>query len=146
MKLAPDRGKATRIRDMFATIVPHYDMINTLMTLGLDRRWRRITVAMAEPAAALALDIATGTGELAFELERAGARAVVGIDFCYEMVAAAVRKCTADLGRRVGTAFSRRNLRLRRQRLYAAQRRRPRRHLQRTASRVETRRPPGVPR
>jgi demethylmenaquinone methyltransferase/2-methoxy-6-polyprenyl-1,4-benzoquinol methylase len=104
MKRAPDRGKAVRIRDMFATIVPHYDTINTLMTLGLDRRWRRITVAMAEPAAALALDIATGTGELAFELERAGARAVVGIDFCYEMVAAAVRKCTADLGRRVAFA------------------------------------------
>ena len=102
MNRAPDRGKAARIRDMFATIVPHYDMVNTLMTLGLDRRWRRITVAMAEPAAALALDIATGTGELAFELERAGARAVVGIDFCYEMVAAAVRKCrAADLGTRI---------------------------------------------
>jgi demethylmenaquinone methyltransferase / 2-methoxy-6-polyprenyl-1,4-benzoquinol methylase len=101
MNRAPDRGKAARIRDMFATIVPHYDLINTVMTLGLDRRWRRVTVAMAEPAAALALDIATGTGELAFELERAGARAVVGIDFCYEMVAAAVRKCTANLGTRV---------------------------------------------
>ena len=69
----PDRGKARRIRDMFATIVPHYDLVNTLMTLGLDRRWRRMTVAMAEPAGAVALDIATGTGELAFELERAGA-------------------------------------------------------------------------
>src|ERR1700694_4755812 len=120
MNRAPDRGKAARIRDMFATIVPHYDMVNTLMTLGLDRRWRRITVAMAEPAAALALgiatgpgaladpaaalalDVSTGTGELAFELERAGARAVVGIDFCYEMVAAAVRKCrAADLGTRI---------------------------------------------
>src|ERR1700682_4091794 len=101
MNRSPDRGRAARIRDMFATIVPHYDLVNMLMTLGLDRRWRRVTVAMAEPAAALALDIATGTGELAFELERAGARAVVGIDFCYEMVAAAVRKCTANLGTRV---------------------------------------------
>ena len=59
-----DRGKAARIRDMFATIVPHYDLVNTLMTLGLDRRWRRHSVAMAEPANAVALDIATGTGEL----------------------------------------------------------------------------------
>ncbi len=102
MNRAPDRGKAARIRDMFATIVPRYDIVNTLMTLGLDRRWRRITVAMAEPAGGLALDIATGTGELAFELERAGARAVVGVDFCYEMVAAALKKCTAaDLATRV---------------------------------------------
>lgn len=100
--LAADRGKAARIRDMFATIVPHYDIVNTLMTFGLDRRWRRMTVAMAEPAAALALDIATGTGELAFELERAGARAVIGVDFCYEMVAAALKKYTAaELGKRV---------------------------------------------
>lgn len=102
MNRAPDRGKAARIRDMFATIVPRYDLVNTLMTFGLDRRWRRIAVAMAEPAGGFALDIATGTGELAFELERAGARAVVGVDFCYEMVAAARKKCTAaDQGKSV---------------------------------------------
>ena len=100
-----NRGKAARIRDMFATIVPRYDLVNTLMTLGLDRRWRRVTVAMAEPGGAVALDIATGTGELAFELERAGARTIVGVDFCYEMVAAARKKCTAaDLANRVGFA------------------------------------------
>jgi demethylmenaquinone methyltransferase/2-methoxy-6-polyprenyl-1,4-benzoquinol methylase len=103
--LAADRGKAVRIRHMFATIVPHYDIVNTLMTLGLDRRWRRMTVALAEPAAAVALDIATGTGELAFELERAGARAVVGVDFCYEMVAAALQKYRAA-GRGKGVVFT----------------------------------------
>ncbi len=92
MKNTSERGKALRIRDMFATIVPRYDLVNTLMTLGLDRRWRRVTVELAEPAGGLALDIATGTGELAFELERAGARGVVGVDFCYEMVAAARKK------------------------------------------------------
>ncbi|MBF6568340.1 MAG: ubiquinone/menaquinone biosynthesis methyltransferase [Candidatus Binataceae bacterium] len=91
-EVSVDGGKPARIRGMFAGIVPRYDLINTLMTLGLDRRWRRATVAMVEPAGGVALDIATGTGELAFELARAGARAVVGADFCYEMVAAAVRK------------------------------------------------------
>ncbi len=60
---------------------------------------------MAEPAAAFALDIATGTGELAFELERAGARAVVGVDFCYEMVAAALQKYQAA-GRGKGVVFT----------------------------------------
>ena len=90
----PDAGKAGRIRDMFATIVPRYDLVNTLMTLGLDRRWRRITVAMAEPANAVALDIATGTGELAFEMEREGASN--GVDFCLEMVESAMKKRAAS--------------------------------------------------
>src|SRR3984957_8608856 len=88
----PDAGKAGRIRDMFATIVPRYDLVNTLMTLGLDRRWRRTTVAMAEPAGAVALDIATGTGELAFELARSGANNVIGVDFCHSMVESAMKK------------------------------------------------------
>jgi demethylmenaquinone methyltransferase / 2-methoxy-6-polyprenyl-1,4-benzoquinol methylase len=82
-------GKPARIRDMFAAIVPHYDTVNTLMTLGLDNRWRQQTVAMAEPRHAIALDIATGTGGLAFEMARQGARTIVGADFCVEMLAAA---------------------------------------------------------
>ena len=100
--LATGQGKARRIRDMFATIVPRYDLVNTLMTLGLDRRWRRATVVLAEPTDAMALDIATGTGELAFELERQGARRVVGVDFCHEMVERAAHKRDASrTGRRV---------------------------------------------
>jgi len=77
---------------MFAAIVPRYDTINTLMTFGLDRRWRRDAVAIAEPRAAMALDIATGTGELAFEMLRQGARVVIGVDFCREMLLAAAHK------------------------------------------------------
>ncbi len=87
-----DNTKAQRIRDMFASIVPRYDTINTLMTLGLDRRWRRQTVAMAEPRGGVGLDIATGTGELAFEMVRQDARTVIAADFCVEMVERAVRK------------------------------------------------------
>jgi demethylmenaquinone methyltransferase / 2-methoxy-6-polyprenyl-1,4-benzoquinol methylase len=77
---------------MFASIVPRYDTINSLMTLGLDRQWRRQTVSMAEPLGAVALDIATGTGELAFEMVRQGARTVIGADFCTEMLRAANHK------------------------------------------------------
>jgi demethylmenaquinone methyltransferase/2-methoxy-6-polyprenyl-1,4-benzoquinol methylase len=77
---------------MFAAIVPRYDTINSLMTLGLDHRWRRETVSMAEPQGAVALDIATGTGELAFEMMRQGARMVIGGDFCFEMLQAARHK------------------------------------------------------
>jgi demethylmenaquinone methyltransferase / 2-methoxy-6-polyprenyl-1,4-benzoquinol methylase len=85
-----------QIREMFASIVPRYDTINSLMTFGLDRRWRRQTVSMAEPQGGVALDIATGTGELAFEMVRQGARAVIGADFCIEMLQAAKSKAAAS--------------------------------------------------
>jgi demethylmenaquinone methyltransferase/2-methoxy-6-polyprenyl-1,4-benzoquinol methylase len=62
------------------------------MTMGLDRRWRRIAVELARPRDAVALDLATGTGDLAMELARQGSRFVVGADFCPEMVVAAVEK------------------------------------------------------
>jgi demethylmenaquinone methyltransferase / 2-methoxy-6-polyprenyl-1,4-benzoquinol methylase len=88
----PSGDKPQRIRAMFGAIVPRYDLINTLMTLGLDRRWRRMTVATIEPRGAVMLDIATGTGDLAFEAARQGARRVVGADFCPEMVSAAQAK------------------------------------------------------
>jgi demethylmenaquinone methyltransferase / 2-methoxy-6-polyprenyl-1,4-benzoquinol methylase len=88
---------------MFAAIVPRYDTINSLMTLGLDRRWRRQTVSMAEPLGAVALDIATGTGELAFEMVRQGARTVIAADFCLEMLQAASSKAAqTGMGGRVG--------------------------------------------
>lgn len=92
---AGDNTKAERIRDMFAAIVPRYDTINTLMTLGLDRRWRRETAAMVKPRGSVALDIATGTGELAFEMVHQGARIAVGADFCVEMLQTAKRKAEA---------------------------------------------------
>src|SRR6266852_1820022 len=97
MSAVADEGKAARVRAMFARSVPRYDTINTMMTLGLDRRWRQQTVALVEPKDGLALDIATGTGELAFEMMRQGARAVVGADFCFEMLEVAAKQ-GADAG------------------------------------------------
>jgi demethylmenaquinone methyltransferase/2-methoxy-6-polyprenyl-1,4-benzoquinol methylase len=100
-----DNGKPARIREMFGRIVPRYDTVNSLMTLGLDARWRRETVAMAQPSGADALDIAAGTGELAFEMIRQGARTVAGVDFCLGMVEAAQRKHAAEgIGGRLGFA------------------------------------------
>jgi len=95
-------GKAAFVRAMFARIVPRYDLVNRLMTMGLDRRWRRETAAIARPSGAVALDIATGTGDLALELARQGARRVVGADFCADMLTAAVAKAA-----RAGGAGSR---------------------------------------
>jgi demethylmenaquinone methyltransferase/2-methoxy-6-polyprenyl-1,4-benzoquinol methylase len=71
------------VRTMFDRIAPVYDLMNTVMTAGLDARWRRATIASASlrPGQHV-LDVATGTGKLA----RAAARAVgpggevVGLD------------------------------------------------------------------
>jgi demethylmenaquinone methyltransferase/2-methoxy-6-polyprenyl-1,4-benzoquinol methylase len=98
--LSVPRPQPKQIRDMFASIVPRYDTINSLMTLGLDHRWRRETVSMAEPRGAIGLDIASGTGELAFEMMRQGARTVIGADFCVEMLQAATRKAARTRMRR----------------------------------------------
>jgi demethylmenaquinone methyltransferase/2-methoxy-6-polyprenyl-1,4-benzoquinol methylase len=88
-------GKATFVRAMFGRIVPRYDIVNHLIAMGMDGRWRRDTVEIVRPAGAVALDIATGTGDLAMELLRQGARRVVGADFCPDMLAAAVLKTRA---------------------------------------------------
>ncbi|HZP46731.1 MAG TPA: ubiquinone/menaquinone biosynthesis methyltransferase [Candidatus Binataceae bacterium] len=84
--------KPARIRAMFTAIVPRYDLVNRLMTLGLDQRWRRQTVAAVAPRDGVVLDIAAGTGDLAFEAAKQGARRVLGADFCPRMIEAARRK------------------------------------------------------
>jgi demethylmenaquinone methyltransferase / 2-methoxy-6-polyprenyl-1,4-benzoquinol methylase len=91
--------KPARIREMFAAIVPRYDLVNSLMTIGLDRRWRETTVALAEVSGRTVLDIATGTGDLAFEMARQGAHTIVGADFCREMVEAAKIKAAKEPNR-----------------------------------------------
>jgi demethylmenaquinone methyltransferase/2-methoxy-6-polyprenyl-1,4-benzoquinol methylase len=77
---------------MFGRIVPRYDLMNRLMTGGQDRAWRRQAAAAAGPRGALALDLATGTGDLALELRRQGARCVVAVDYCAPMLEAAAAK------------------------------------------------------
>ncbi len=77
---------------MFGRIVPRYDILNRLMSLGMDRRWRRLAASAACPRGACALDVGAGTGDLALELRRQGAARVIGADFSPHMLAAASRK------------------------------------------------------
>jgi demethylmenaquinone methyltransferase/2-methoxy-6-polyprenyl-1,4-benzoquinol methylase len=56
---------------MFDAIAPRYDLLNRLMSLGVDQRWRRKTVAaLRTPAGGRILDLATGTADLAIALAR----------------------------------------------------------------------------
>jgi len=80
---------SSQVRTMFDRIAGVYDLMNRVMTAGLDRRWRERTVERAEldPGDA-ALDVCCGTGDLAFELaRRAGSDGrVVGCDFSERML------------------------------------------------------------
>lgn len=74
---------------MFDRIAPRYDLMNRLMSLGLDRRWRRLAAAAADVSlGSRALDVCTGTGDLAFDLaDRVGPSGrVVGTDFSEPML------------------------------------------------------------
>lgn len=79
---------AESVRDMFARIAPTYDLLNSLLSLGLDERWRREAAAAAVAGGARrVLDVATGTGKLAFAVKRAcPACAVTGVDFAAPML------------------------------------------------------------
>src|SRR5919199_507232 len=90
-----DPARAAYVRDLFSRIAPRYDLLNRVMTGGRDRRWRAITVAETRlRRGGAALDVATGTGDLARALARvAGPDGRVGaIDFAEAMLEVARRK------------------------------------------------------
>ena len=79
------------VRSMFDRIAPVYDVMNHVMTMGLDRRWRRLTVEAVVQPGAHVLDVCCGTGDLAIAAEREGG-IVTGLDFSGEMLVRARRK------------------------------------------------------
>lgn len=76
------------VQAMFGRIAPRYDLMNRLMTFGQDLRWRRFLVSqLALNANANVLDIATGTGDIAFEVkQRFPQTNVVASDFALPMM------------------------------------------------------------
>ncbi|HEX2051091.1 MAG TPA: ubiquinone/menaquinone biosynthesis methyltransferase [Actinomycetota bacterium] len=81
--------KVRAVRSMFDSIAPRYDLVNRVMTFGLDVRWRRRAVrALSLPPGSLVADVACGTGDFCRELEAAGHRAV-GFDLSRGMLVAA---------------------------------------------------------
>ena len=82
---------AEGVQRMFDRIAPVYDAMNRVMTAGLDRRWRRITVDETVRAGDRVLDACCGTGDLAIAARARGADAV-GLDFSEPMLERARRK------------------------------------------------------
>lgn len=82
---APDT-KRRYVRRLFATIADRYDLITGLLSYGQDARWKRTLVDMSGArAGATALDLACGTGDIAFALADRGAR-TVGLDVTHRML------------------------------------------------------------
>ena len=93
--ILPNSAEKPRfVNQMFARIAPTYDLMNRLMALGQDQRWRRelLDYCNLPPHGAL-LDIGTGTGDIAYEAQRRfpGLHAF-GADFTYEMMAVGQHK------------------------------------------------------
>lgn len=90
----------SRVREMFRQIAPRYDAMNHLLSLSIDRYWRRRTIRSLRLQGNFpVLDVCTGTGDLALGIaRRVGASTrVVGTDFCYAMLEIARKKSQRQL-------------------------------------------------
>jgi len=90
-RIATPAGKQRYVRTLFATIADRYDLITVVLSYGQDRRWKRRLVDLAAPDRTRALDLATGTGDIAFGLAAAGAD-VIGLDVTLRMIQLAQAK------------------------------------------------------
>src|SRR5437588_10329505 len=86
MSVETGRLAAPEVRSMFDRIAPVYDLMNRVMTAGLDQRWRREAVRAVVRPGDRVLDACCGTGDLAVAALEAGARDVVGLDFSPRML------------------------------------------------------------
>jgi demethylmenaquinone methyltransferase/2-methoxy-6-polyprenyl-1,4-benzoquinol methylase len=87
--------REARIRRMFGAIAPRYDLLNHLLSLNIDRSWRRRTTRLVPPQGdGPILDLCTGTGDLALAYDRAagGTVPIIAADFCHPMLVRATAK------------------------------------------------------
>ena len=94
-----DEERAPKVRAMFSRLAWRYDLVNDVMSLGLHRRWKRQTVAIAAEGGRKPgrwLDLCCGTGDMCFLAEAAAGTRVVGADFTLPMLAVARRRKLAE--------------------------------------------------
>ena len=93
MNSAPDKTP-DRIAGMFDAIAPRYDLLNRVLSAGIDRRWRAMAIRSLQlTGRETLLDVCTGTADIALQA-RAAAR-VVGVDFAAVMLSLGLRKVRA---------------------------------------------------
>jgi demethylmenaquinone methyltransferase/2-methoxy-6-polyprenyl-1,4-benzoquinol methylase len=85
-EIATPEAKRRYVRALFATIADRYDFITVVLSYGQDRRWKRRLIDLAAPRpGARVLDLATGTGDIAFAAAARGAQ-VAGLDITFRMI------------------------------------------------------------
>jgi demethylmenaquinone methyltransferase/2-methoxy-6-polyprenyl-1,4-benzoquinol methylase len=92
---------ARAVRDMFSGIAGRYDLLNHVLSINIDKRWRRLVRKQLETVLdrsdSTVLDVACGTGDLSIELKRGAKAKVIGSDFCRPMLSIAGEK-SIELG------------------------------------------------
>lgn len=95
-RTATELEHARAVRAMFSGIAGRYDLLNHVLSMNIDKRWRRKVRKMLQPIlddpSATVLDVACGTGDLSVELQTHAKARVIGTDFCRPMLAVASAK------------------------------------------------------
>ncbi len=90
---------ARAVRAMFSGIAGRYDLLNHVLSVNIDKRWRRkvrrILANVLDDQNAIVLDVACGTGDLSIELHRDAKARVIGTDFCRPMLDVAQEKAAS---------------------------------------------------
>jgi demethylmenaquinone methyltransferase/2-methoxy-6-polyprenyl-1,4-benzoquinol methylase len=97
IEIKPDQTSATskkeQVQEMFDSIAHRYDLLNRLLSLGIDRSWRKKAIrSFAASHPKIILDVATGTGGLAIEALQANPEKVIGVDISELMLEAGNEK------------------------------------------------------
>src|SRR5215203_3726626 len=95
-RTASELEHAKAVRAMFSGIAGRYDLLNHVLSMNIDKRWRKLVrqklqSILDRPDAAV-LDVACGTGDLSIELQSHAKATVVGTDFCRPMLTVAAEK------------------------------------------------------
>ncbi|NQV73200.1 bifunctional demethylmenaquinone methyltransferase/2-methoxy-6-polyprenyl-1,4-benzoquinol methylase UbiE [bacterium] len=89
-------GKKPQIERMFDSIAPRYDLLNRVLSAGIDQKWRKKVIRLIlEKSPQRVLDVATGTADLAIMAANSGVPNTVGVDISEEMLAVGKRKVVA---------------------------------------------------
>jgi demethylmenaquinone methyltransferase / 2-methoxy-6-polyprenyl-1,4-benzoquinol methylase len=91
-----EQQAAIWVRQMFSDIAPRYDLLNHLLSLNIDRGWRkalmkRVAPVLRRPEARI-LDLCCGTGDVLIEMQAAALSPIMGADFCHPMLVTAAAK------------------------------------------------------
>jgi len=95
-----EAAHAKAVREMFAGIASRYDLLNHVLSLNIDKRWRRLVAEelrdILDRDDAIVLDVACGTGDLSLELNKTAKARIIGTDFCRPMLAVAFEKNASE--------------------------------------------------